>query len=103
MKLELQTCLNHSQREAVARCPSCRHHFCRECITEHEDQVICSACLRKRVQATTAGRRSLDGVLRTVGFLTGMTCAWLAFYGLGRLLLSIPSNIHDGSFLGAFR
>lgn len=103
MKLELQTCLNHSQREAVARCPSCRHHFCRECITEHDDQVICSACLRKRVQAGTGRRRSFGGMWSLLGFLTGMACAWFAFYGLGRLLLSIPSTIHDGSVLGAFR
>jgi hypothetical protein len=83
----------------VARCPSCRQHFCRECITEHEDQVICSACLRKRVQTPLERRRSFSAAIQTVGFVAGTACAWLSFYGLGRLLLSIPTRFHDGSLL----
>ena len=45
--LSLQRCRNHAEREAVARCPGCGHHFCRECVTEHDDRILCAACLRK--------------------------------------------------------
>jgi hypothetical protein len=38
-----QRCLNHMLREAVARCPECSRFFCRECITEHEDKVLCAS------------------------------------------------------------
>jgi hypothetical protein len=40
-----QRCLHHHEREAVARCPECGHYFCRECITEHDERVICASCL----------------------------------------------------------
>ena len=42
-----QRCFNHATREAVARCPECHHFFCRECITEHDDRVLCTGCLKK--------------------------------------------------------
>ena len=38
-----QRCFNHMLREAVACCPECRRYFCRECVTEHEDKVLCAA------------------------------------------------------------
>ncbi|MFN7139481.1 MAG: rhomboid family protein, partial [Limisphaerales bacterium] len=50
--LTQQHCLNHFTREAAARCPECKQFFCRECITEHDDRVICAGCLRKLQQPT---------------------------------------------------
>ena len=40
-----QTCFQHPDREAVVRCPSCRKYYCRECVTEHDDRMLCSNCL----------------------------------------------------------
>ena len=47
-----QRCFNHMLREAVACCPECRRYFCRECVTEHEDKVLCAACLGHKVDPT---------------------------------------------------
>ena len=92
-----QRCFHHSAREAVARCPECRHFYCRECITEHDDRVICSACL-KRLTAQPARRRFTFAWLFPVMELTiGFGIAWLFFYFLGAMLLSIPSRYHEGT------
>jgi hypothetical protein len=95
--LSQQRCFNHTSREAVARCPECRRCFCRECVTEHDDRVICAPCLRK-LTATGETRKlrwqNAGLVLRfTLGFLT----LFILFYCLGQILLLIPSSFHEGS------
>jgi len=92
-----QRCLNHSQREAVARCPECRQFFCRECITEHDERVICAACLRKLAQSSTAGRRGFAGFRLAVQCLAGLALAWFFFYLVGESLLALPSSFHEGT------
>jgi hypothetical protein len=98
-----QRCFNHEFREAASRCPICRRYFCRECVTEHEDRVLCVKCLRKEVarQTMAAGgfRRALSKLLPVAGLLM----AWLFFYVLGRTLLSIPVAVHDGTLWGSSR
>jgi len=44
-----QRCHHHQFREAAARCPECGRYFCRECITEHADRVLCASCLGKKI------------------------------------------------------
>jgi len=91
-------CLNHSGREAVARCPECGHFYCRECIAEHEDRVICAACLRKMLRATVRRDRSAGTWLaRGAGLCFSLALGWTAFYLVGKILLSIPVNVHDGT------
>jgi hypothetical protein len=98
-----QHCLNHSMREAVARCPECRHFFCRECIVEHDERVLCGACLRR----LSAPRKTLwrpwralnDALLCVAGLLT----AFLFFYWAGQLLLMIPTTYHDGTVWQPFQ
>ena len=83
-----QRCANHPGREAAARCPDCRSFFCRECVTEHEDQVLCAACIRKRTAAhTTPRRRLLRQLAGTVPVGLGLLTAWLFFFLLGRALI----------------
>jgi len=96
-KLIDQRCFNHSRREAAARCPECDHFYCRECITEHDDRVICGACLKKLVQPPLTQRRAFLGVLRSVQFLTGLFVVWLFFYWFGQTLLTIDSSFHEGT------
>ncbi|MEW6306681.1 MAG: rhomboid family protein [Verrucomicrobiota bacterium] len=95
--LTSQRCLHHSQREAVARCPECHQFFCRECITEHDDRVICAACLRKLVKAETSRKHWLRYVTRAAQLGGGVLLCWVMFYGLGRILISIPADFHEGT------
>jgi hypothetical protein len=96
LNLAHQRCFNHAQREAVARCPQCGHCFCRECITEHDDRVICAACLRKLVQTPPRRKRALAGVVRFGQCLLGLVVAWFFFYLIGETLLSLPTSFHEG-------
>lgn len=95
--LSEQRCFNHRQREAAARCPGCRRYFCRECVTEHEDRVLCSACLSHEAGPSrpAAGRFAL--IFRCWQFAAGGLVVWLFFYLLGRALLAIPSEFHEGT------
>lgn len=97
-QLHQRHCLNHALREAVARCPECGHFYCRECIVEHEDRVLCAVCLRK-----IFGRKERKDSLiftwlaRGGAFGISLFLSWLAFYWAGRILLSIPVNVHNGT------
>ncbi len=95
--IALQRCLNHAEREAVARCPSCGQFYCRECITEHDDKVICAACLIKIKREPQRRRRSLAGLLRVAAAGAGLIMAWFFFYLLGTSLLAIPTSFHEGT------
>jgi len=95
--LSHQRCFNHAAREAVARCPECRQFFCRECVTEHDDRVICAACLRKLAVVPLKGRRGFLGLVRIAQLCTGVFLAWLFFYWAGQMLLRLPSSFHDGT------
>ena len=92
-----QRCFNHAQREAVARCPSCGKYFCRECITEHEDRIICAACLGKLARGSLLRRRGFAGLIRAGQCVLGLLAAWFFFYLLGESLLSLPSAFHEGT------
>lgn len=95
--LALQRCSNHLDREAVARCPECGRFYCRECITEHEERVLCAACLQSLVRQRAAPRRNrwLAQSLPLANALVGLVVAWICFFLLGRLLVSIPSQFHS--------
>src|SRR5438445_1432890 len=95
--LSQQHCLNHSLREAVARCPECRQFYCRECITEHDDRVICATCLKKITATVETRRVSFAWLWPLVQLSMGMTVAWFFFYLFGAMLLSIPSQYHEGT------
>ena len=92
-----QRCLHHSSREAVARCPECGQYFCRECITEHDDRVICSSCLRKLTATVEKKRRSFAPAWRTAAATTGVLIAWIFFFLVGRMLVNIPTKFHEGT------
>jgi hypothetical protein len=92
-----QRCLNHLQREAVARCTACRQYFCRECISEHQARVLCAACLRKAADARPGRRGRFGGLMRLGQCLAGLVLAWLFFYIMGECLLTLPSSFHEGT------
>jgi hypothetical protein len=93
-------CLHHANREAVARCPECREFFCRECITEHDDRIICSACLRKIAARESRPRRSFAALLRPAALFCGVLVAWFFFYLIGSWAGALPSSFHAGTLWG---
>lgn len=99
MELTLQRCLIHADREAIARCPACANYFCRECITEHEGKFLCSNCLQRRFAPIEPAHRAAGWLMASIGMIIGLTIAWFFFYLIGRLLILIPPNLHDLSYL----
>jgi uncharacterized paraquat-inducible protein A len=92
-----QRCLNHAAREAVARCPECKQFFCRECITEHDDRMICAACLKKLTHRPLTERFSFARVLWIAQCLLGLLIAWYFFFLIGEMLLRLPDSFHEGT------
>ena len=95
--LAQQRCFNHSQREAVARCLGCRQYFCRECVTEHDDRVLCAVCLQKLVKPEAGRRRGFAAVLRVSQCLLSLLLLWFCFYLVGEALVAIPTSFHEGT------
>ena len=91
-------CYQHADREAVVRCPVCRHFFCRECVTEHDDRMLCRGCLLQLTdrKKTGAGNRMLLLTISLQGAI-GFLLLWCIFFWIGRLLLAIPSSFHEGA------
>lgn len=93
-----QCCYHHPNREAVVRCPVCHHLYCRECVTEHEDRMLCSRCLGQLTGVKS--RRSISWLARMAipaqGFF-GFFVLWYIFYLIGKVLLSIPHDFHEGT------
>ncbi len=92
-----QRCLRHAHREAVARCPRCRYFFCRECITEHEDRVLCADCLAKMLRPSEKRGSVFAKIVSVVFGLFGVGIAWLFFYFIGELLSRAPVSFHEGT------
>ncbi|MGA2596933.1 MAG: rhomboid family protein [Bryobacteraceae bacterium] len=97
MTLAQQRCFIHEFREAVARCPVCRNSFCRECVTEHQGRVVCTACLKQLHSTKGASQRKLLRLVSGVLPIAGLLLAWLVFYSAGRILTLIPADVHDGT------
>jgi hypothetical protein len=95
--LSHQRCFNHALREAVARCPDCGRFFCRECVTEHDERVVCSACLKKHARKPLLSRRGFAVFSRAGQFLLGLLMAWFFFYVIGDGLIRLPAAFHEGS------
>ena len=93
--LSQQRCLNHGLREAVARCPECGQFYCRECVVEHDDRLMCAACLKKLTATPETSRWRLTGLVRLVQAGAGIVIVWLFFYVAGRSMLGIETAFHD--------
>ncbi len=96
-ELVLQRCLHHPAREAVARCPDCGRFYCRECITEHDDRVVCADCLKRLAQRAGARRPRFAWLPGVAFFALSFLLAWLCFYETGSVLAQIPTSFHDGT------
>src|SRR5215471_16321453 len=92
-----QRCFNHAGREAVARCPECKQFFCRECITEHDDRVVCAACLKKLAGVPLTKRPAFVGLVRFTQCVLSILIAWFFFFLIGEGLLALPDAFHEGT------
>lgn len=97
ISLSGHVCLNHAGREAVAKCPGCGHLFCRECVTEHDDRVLCAGCLRQLTAKAEERRSVWPGLLHAAQVVGGFLLAWFLFHAAAQVLLSIPADFHDGT------
>ena len=102
MNLSRQRCIRHPEREAVARCPSCGRFFCRECVTEHEGRILCTACLSRTAEEREPGRRPCAcAALRAAGKGLALAACFLllwSFYTfVGIILQAIPHRFHDST------
>ncbi len=95
MTLSEERCFNHSNREAVARCPECGRHLCRECVSEYEDRLLCAFCLDRLLAGPAGRRRPLVRFAFVTQVLLGFLILWSSCYLLGRLLIAIPSSFHS--------
>ena len=93
--LSEQRCFNHGTREAVARCTDCRNYFCRECITDHDKKIICTACLESLeiADTKTSVRHTFT---KPVLSLAGCIALFFLFYLFGETMLALPDTFHDG-------
>lgn len=89
-------CFNHAAREAVARCPGCRRFYCRECVTEHDDRLMCATCLAGLSELNAKTDSRWRGLIRVGQAVAGLAFIWLMFLLLGQALLQTPSQFHEG-------
>ena len=92
-----QRCFNHAQREAAALCTHCRRSFCRECVTEHDDRLICATCLKTIAASGRPQRHSMQLLALSCRCLAAGAVLWIVFYALGQLLLRLPTSFHEGA------
>lgn len=96
--LTFQRCLNHADREAVARCPECTRFFCRECVTEHDDRVLCAACLKKLAHVPLTQRPLFANIVRVFQCALAILLAWFFFFVIGEKLSREPNTFHKETF-----
>ena len=101
--LARQRCRNHAEREAAARCPDCQRYFCRECVSEHENRVLCVSCLAQFQEVVRPRPGRFHAFGRLVAGMLAVVGVWFFFFLLGRGLLAIPSSFHEGTIWKTFQ
>ncbi len=96
--LTRKRCVNHSHREAAAKCPECNKFYCRECVTEHENKVLCATCLASDFSENKDKSINLKFLKHILIFLFSFLLLWLLYYYFGQLLLTISPDVHEGYF-----
>ena len=93
--LRQQRCFHHANREASARCPECGRYYCRECITEHDDRVVCASCLAKITLKKETSTRNWALLPRLALAVAAIVVVYAVIVLFGNALLSMPSAFHD--------
>ena len=97
-RLRHARCLFHPLREAAALCPHCGGTFCRECVTDEDNQLACPPCLR-RLARPPAPPASLGRALRqAIAGFTALVCLGVLFFFLLRWRVNTPElHLNFGS------
>ena len=91
-----QSCFNHPDREASARCPECGNFFCHECVVEHDFRIICASCLARKT-ASVKGPAGPHVFLRISALLLSFALAWLVFSCICHFMPSVKVDFHENS------
>ncbi len=91
-------CSNHISREAVARCPKCSNDFCRECVTEYKEQMLCINCLDILTQENNLKPSYLGIFLLLILFIISFAILWLIFYWTGEFFSGADTFHHQIKF-----
>lgn len=98
--LAATSCALHPHRVAAARCPSCRHFFCAECVTEHDGRFLCATCLAREDVAPVEKKR-LRWIVPVLSAIVQFAVAFLIvgalYYIVAGFLSDIPDAFHDGT------
>ncbi len=91
-----QSCFNHPDREASARCPACGNFFCHECVVEHGSRIICASCLAKET-ADGKGPAGANVFLRISAMLLSFALAWLLFSCICHFMPGVKVDFHENA------
>jgi len=78
-------------------CPECSCYYCRECVVEHDDRLLCSSCLDKLFTPQTKKGFRFGFFAHLGQFLFGFLLLWFLFYSVSLALLATPSYFHEGT------
>jgi len=78
-------------------CPACKRNFCRECVTEHDERLLCAECLRSAAPSRPGKPGKAAWAKGTFFLAMGLLFAWLVFYMTGQALIRIPAEFHKGT------
>mgnify|MGYP007030113431 CR=1 FL=1 len=81
----------------MARCPACHRFYCRECVSEHEDRLLCAPCLAASTGQPHQTKNRLAVIGHAARIFLGLLAGWLFFQALGAILMRIPSDFHQGT------
>ena len=72
-KLSQVRCINHIDREAVSICKHCHNYFCRECITDYDDKMLCKSCIDKLISQNRLNKKKKKKI-------KAISCCYLFLY-----------------------
>jgi cell division septal protein FtsQ len=66
-------------------------------VTEHDERLLCAACLERLASARSRKSGRLAWAKRALAGVLGLLLAWLVFYGVGQTLTQMPAEFDEGT------
>ncbi len=90
-------CFHHIGREAAGRCTVCRRDFCAECVTAHDDRLVCARCLDTLAVGRPVGTGGGKWVAAFAGTAALLLVGWCLFFLLLRAIAAMPVAVQDAA------